>query len=80
MRRILLMLAVAALLIAALAVPVFADEGGEPNQNGCFGQDLREANLISSIPLGENVSEHATTDPEDVYSSRGPYKIGCALK
>lgn len=38
MRRILRVLAVTAILVLALAVPAFADQGGVPNDDAAFGQ------------------------------------------
>ena len=38
MKRLLVALVVVAALLVIFAAPVYADQGGEPNGNACFGQ------------------------------------------
>jgi hypothetical protein len=49
MKRILVMLAVMALLLA-LALPAFAAGGGVPNEPSCLGQTVKVANQDSNTP------------------------------
>jgi hypothetical protein len=52
-RRVLLVMAVAALMAAmmvAIAMPAFADAGGVPNENACAGQTNKENNQAGFTP------------------------------
>ena len=65
MRRLLtvfVVMAVMAALAAAMAVPAFADKGGEPNENACQGQ----INSILNTRYGTNPKEAA-----DLLGQRG---------
>ena len=53
MRRILTVVAVALVMAAmmlAMAMPVFADEGGVPNEKACHGQVVKSENQIGTTP------------------------------
>ena len=80
MKRIILVVTVALIMAAALALagPASADAGGQPNQNGCFGQAFQDFNQTQEpSAAGESISGTAQENPELVSGSRRPNKFGC---
>ena len=51
MKRILIAVALAVVLVAVLVAPALADQGGVPNENAGFGQDVKAA-----APMGAHAS------------------------
>jgi hypothetical protein len=53
MKRIIMVLTVAlvvAAMMVAMAMPAFADKGGNPNEKACHGQTLKTANQEGDTP------------------------------
>ncbi|MEX1997794.1 MAG: hypothetical protein WEA04_03940 [Candidatus Andersenbacteria bacterium] len=66
LKKALATIAVGAATIGAMALPTFADTGGVPNENACFGQAIMGDAPPSPSPAsqGELVSEGAQNELE----------------
>jgi hypothetical protein len=86
MKRILVMLAVMALLLALLALPAFAAGGGAPNEPACLGQTVKVANQEGNTPHEgveqtgrDNAGEllQAVKGGEEFYTTDEGEVLGC---
>ena len=70
MKKVLIAIVLAAVLVMALAIPAFADKGGIPNGSASdqalgigWGQEFSNSAHLDG-PLGQDVSEVAQADDE----------------
>lgn len=64
LKKALATIAVGAATIGAMALPAFADIGGVPDENACFGQTTKDYALTGPTSQGELVSEGAQNELE----------------
>jgi hypothetical protein len=50
LKRLMVLLAVLAMMVLAMAIPALADKGGVPNEKACHGQVVKAENQNGTTP------------------------------